>query len=68
VTDPERRGGPRLISLLFGIGGLFAVAYALTDGGVAALPFGLTGLIAGSAVLVGLLILVWSVRPSARRR
>lgn len=67
MADVERRGGPRVVSLLFGIGGLFATAYALTDGKMADLPFGTTGLVAGGAILVGLLILMWTVRPSARR-
>jgi len=67
VADIERRGGPRLVSLLFGIGGLFAMAYALSDGSMADLPFGVTGLVAGGAILVGLLILMWTVRPSARK-
>ena len=67
MADLERRGGPRVVSLLFGIGGLFATAYALSDGSMADLPFGVTGLVAGSAILVGLLILVWTIRPSARK-
>ncbi|MFC0439280.1 hypothetical protein [Kutzneria buriramensis] len=67
MADLERRGGPRVVSLLFGVGGLFATAYALTDGRMADLPFGVTGLVAGGAILVGLLILLWTVRPSARR-
>ena len=67
MADLERRGGPRLVSLLFGIGGLFATAYALSDGKMADLPFGLTGLVAGGAILIGLLILMWTVRPSARK-
>jgi hypothetical protein len=67
VADLERRGGPRLMTLLFGIGGLFAMAYALSDGKMADLPFGVTGLVAGGAILIGLLILMWTVRPSARK-
>jgi len=67
VADIERRGGPRLVSLLFGIGGLFAMAYALSDGSMADLPFGVTGLVAGGAILIGLLILMWTVRPSTRK-
>ena len=67
MADLERRGGPRLVSLLVGIGGLFTAAYALSDGSMADLPFGVTGLVAGGAILVGLLILVWTVRPSARK-
>ncbi|GAA3433532.1 hypothetical protein [Kutzneria kofuensis] len=67
MAETERRGGPRLVSLLFGIGGLFAMAYALSDGKMADLPFGVTGLVAGGAILVGLLILMWTVRPSARK-
>ena len=56
-----------MVSLLFGIGGLFATAYALSDGKMADLPFGVTGMVAGGAILIGLLILVWTVRPSARK-
>ena len=67
MTDLERRGGPRLVSLLFGIGGLFGTAYSLSDGKMADLPFGVTGLVAGGAILIGLLILMWTVRPSTRR-
>ncbi len=67
MNELERRGGPRLVTLLFGIGGLFATAYALSDGKMADLPFGVTGLVAGGAILIGLLILMWTVRPSARK-
>jgi hypothetical protein len=67
VADMGRRGGPRLFTLLIGIGGLIAAAYAITDGAFTHVPLGLTGLIAGGAVLMGLLIMVWTIRPSTRR-
>lgn len=64
----ERRGGPRVFTLLVGIVGLVASAYALTDGAVDSLPFGGTGVLAGAALLVGVLILAWTVRPTHRNR
>ena len=67
VADVERRGGPRLFTLLIGIGGLTASAYAITDGAFTHVPLGLTGIVAGGAVLMGLLILAWTIRPTTRR-
>jgi len=63
----ERRGAPRIFSLLIGIVGLVAAAYALTDGAIDDLPFGAAGVLAAAALLVGALILAWTVLPRRRK-
>ncbi|GAA0595983.1 hypothetical protein GCM10010174_08990 [Kutzneria viridogrisea] len=68
MAEYGNRGGPRVFTLLIGLVGLLGCGYALTDGAVERLPFGPTGLLAGAALLVGVLILAWTVRPGSRGR
>ncbi|MET0236856.1 MAG: hypothetical protein ABW224_19565 [Kibdelosporangium sp.] len=64
-TEDDRtteRKRPDLLTLLAGIGALVMAAYVLTDGKTWLPPFDPRWLVAGGAVLVGLLLLGNSVR------
>ncbi|MCU1683490.1 MAG: hypothetical protein JWQ81_4229 [Amycolatopsis sp.] len=60
---PDRRRGVDVFTLIIGIATLLVSAYALTDG-VSWLPtFDLRWILAGGAVLVGVMMLAASFRP-----
>jgi hypothetical protein len=65
--DVERRG-PDLLTLLFGIATLVVSAYVLTDGRIWLPTLDPRWLLAGGALLVGLFLLISSVRGNRRKQ
>ncbi|HEX7658915.1 MAG TPA: hypothetical protein VF444_05495 [Pseudonocardiaceae bacterium] len=64
---PVRRGGPDPLALLAGLATLCVAAYLLFDGALWLPPVDPRWVIAGAALLGGLLLLVLSLRPGRRR-
>ncbi|HEU5471568.1 MAG TPA: hypothetical protein VFV67_13020 [Actinophytocola sp.] len=65
--DAERRG-PDYVTLLFGLITLGVSTFVLTDGAVWSDSFDVRWLLAGGALVVGLVMLISSVRDSRRKR
>lgn len=65
---PARGARPDPLTLIAGLVALFASAYVLTDGAVSLPSLDPRWLIAGSALLVGLLLLGASLRGGDRNR
>ncbi len=65
--EPEvRRRGPDVLTLLAGIATLLVSAYVLTDGAIWIPSLDPRWLLAGGALVVGLLLLMLSVRGRGR--
>jgi hypothetical protein len=67
VEDRSRRRIPDPINLVVGLGTLLVSAYVLSDGAFDLPAVDPRWLIAGAALLIGLLLLAASLRPSRRR-
>lgn len=70
-TDGERavgRRGPDPLALLAGIGTLLVSAYVLTDGAIWIPSVDPRWLVAGGAMVVGLFLLIASVRGNRGKR
>jgi len=67
-TESPVRRRPDLLTLLAGLATLFAAAFVLTDGEVWVPTLDPRWLLAGGALLVGLLLLASSVRRGRRDR
>lgn len=63
----ERRRGPDPVALIAGIAALFGSAYVITDGASWFPSLDPRWLLAGTALLVGVLMLVASTRSGRRR-
>jgi hypothetical protein len=66
ATDKTERRRPDLLTLFAGIGAIVMSAYVLTDGQTWLPSFDPRWLLAGGAVLVGLLLLGTSVRRRSK--
>lgn len=64
----SRRRGPDLFTMLCGLATLFVSSYVLTDGRVWVPTVDLRWLLAGGALLVGVLMLASSLRGGRRKR
>ncbi|MGH3624820.1 MAG: hypothetical protein ACRDQ5_24030 [Sciscionella sp.] len=67
-TRPARGHRPDLLTLIAGVVALFASTYILTDGAIGLPSLDPRWLIAGGALLVGLLLLGASLRGGNRNR
>jgi hypothetical protein len=62
TTEETRRRRPDLLTLLAGVGTLLVSSYVLSDGAIGVGSLNPTWLLAGGALLVGVLMLASSMR------
>ncbi len=66
-TQPAKRGGVDVITLIFGVATLLVSAYVLSDGASWLPSFDFRWVVAGGAVFVGVLLLTASFGSKRRR-